>query len=313
MKKLQLESSHYKSLLKNYENHLKILGYPEKTQESFTNHVKEFMYQLEEQNCRNITGLKQSHKEFYENYLTQRKNEIYEGRLATNTINKHYVAINNFMNYLHHHNPELETIHFNREKATSNPTVLKEKEIKDLYEVTYERNREGSYYSGQRDRVILAIYYGCGLRLSEGINLNVEDIDFMNQTLKVIKGKGNKSREVPIALNCLEDLKSYIEEGRTWYQEYHKQGVYQKKQATPSLLINQQGGRLQSGGIYARINSMQTRAMIKRFSPHSLRHSIATHLLAAGMELEKIKEFLGHSSLESTQIYTHLIHEDATL
>ena len=312
MKKLHLESSHYKSLLKHYKSHLKILGYPEKTQYSFTNHVREFMHQLSEQNCRNIAGLKQSHKEFYENYLTQRRNETYHGRLATNTINKHYVAINNFMNYLHHHNPDLETIHFARLEVESNPTVLKEKEVKDLYEVTYQRNREGSYYSGQRDRAILAIYYGCGLRLSEGINLNVEDIDFMNQTLKVLKGKGSKSREVPIAVNCLEDLKSYINEGRNWYLEDHKQrGI--RKQESAALLLNQSGNRLQSGGIYYRIKSMQTRAMIKRFSPHSLRHSIATHLLAAGMELEKIKEFLGHSSLESTQIYTHLIHEDATL
>lgn len=309
MKKLHLKSSHYKELLKTYKSHLEILGYPEKTQYSFTSHVREFMHQLEGTKCPSITGLNQRHKSFYENYLTQRKNETYHGGLATNTINKHYVAINNFMNYLHHHDPDLETIHFSREKATSRPTVLKEKEIKDLYEVTYQRSREGSYYKGQRDRAILAIYYGCGLRLSEGINLNIDDIDFINQKLIVRKGKLNKSREVPIAIQCLEDLKSYLNEGREWYLEDHKQTNQPKRKQTiesQALLLNQRSDRLKSSGIYIRLKSMQTRAMVRTFSPHSLRHSVATHLLTAGMELEKIKDFLGHSSLESTQIYTHL-------
>lgn len=310
MKKLKLQSSHYKEIIKTYEVYLKSLGYPEETQSSFTSHVREFLHYLDTQ-CPFITDLKPEHREEYEHYLKNRKNETYHGGLASNTINKHYVAVNNFMTYLYNHHPDLETIHFKREETTSNPTVLKEKEIKDLYEVTYERGREGSYFKGQRDRAILAIYYGCGLRLSEGISLNVEDIDLLNQKLIVRNGKGNKSREVPIAVRCLEDLKSYINEGREWYLEDHKQSRYPRRKQgveTAALLVNQKGNRLKSSGIYLRIESLRTRAMIKPFSPHSLRHSVATHLLKAGMELEKIKDFLGHSTMESTQIYTHLVY-----
>lgn len=309
MKKLKLESSHYKKLLENYEDHLKTLGYPVETQYSFTNHVKEFLHWLNTK-CSLINELKESHRSQYESYLKSRKNQTQGGGLNSHSINKHYVAINNFMTYLHAHNRHLNTLHFKRLETTSNPTVLTEKEIKDLYEVSYESTRTGSYYRGQRDRAMLAIYYGCGLRLSEGVKLDLSDLDFTNQILKVRNGKNNKSRIVPIAVNCLEDLRKYIEESRDWYHYTHgTNNPNQQKENLDkeALFLNCYGRRISKYSVYKVLNKLKRRTQIeKRFSTHSLRHSIATHLLSAGMELEKIKDFLGHSSLESTQLYTHL-------
>ena len=305
MKKLALKSNHYKEIIKAYEAWLEVLGYPEETKYSFPVHVREFLYYLEEHSCLSITHLQESHRDEYESHLKSRKNQVRGGGLESNTINKHYVAINNFMSYLHYHNRNLQTFHFSKQEATSSPIILKETEIQALYEISYERGREGSYYYGQRDRAILAIYYGCGLRLSEGIALDIDDIDFTNQILRVRKGKGGKSREVPIAVKCLEDLKSYVEEGRDWYKYNYK---HQKKQdIEEALFLNTRGNRLGRSGIYLRLQKLQSRLLIdKHFSTHSLRHSVATHLLRAGMEIEKIREFLGHNSLESTQLYTHL-------
>jgi len=316
MKKLKLTSSHYRELLKNYQTHLETLNYPLDTITSFTSHVKEFLHHLSTQYSF-ITDLHPSYQNQYLNHLNTRQNQTRGGGLATNTINKHKVAINNFMTYLLSHNRNLETLHFKTEEVASHPTVLTEQEIKELYQVSYEWGYVGSYHYGQRDRAILAIYYGCGLRLSEGVSLNLSDIDQTNHLLKVRKGKGGKTREVPIVSKCLEHLTTYIEESREWYTYSHGTNtLHQKKPNTDgeALLLNQKGRRLGKSSIYRTLHRLKERTTIdKSFSTHSLRHSIATHLLTAGMELDRIQEFLGHSTLESTQIYTHLAYGNEEL
>jgi len=317
MKKLNVRSTHYKEILKTYEVWLESLGYPKETKESFPLHVREFLYYLEQTGCLSVTDLQLNHRNDYEDYLKSRRNETRGGGLNSHTINKHYVAVNNFMSYLHAHNRNLQTLHFRRIEANSAPVVLTEKEVKELYEATYERERTGSYYRGQRDRAMLAVYYGCGLRLKEGTSLDLSDIDFSNQILKVRNGKKQKSREVPIAVRCLEDLKSYVEEGRDWFNYTHgTNNPNQKKEAVDkeALFLNCYGKRLSKSTVYMTLKKLRARTLIeKNFSTHSLRHSVATHLLTAGMEIETIREFLGHSTLESTQIYTHIAYGNDTV
>jgi len=129
--------------------------------------------------------------------------------------------------------------------------------------------------------------------------------------LPVRNTKNKKERLVPIIDKALEHIKTYLDEARYWFTLDHKQTSYKDRinsNPTQALILNQKGTRLTTG-YYNRLWLLQERAGITtKVNPHILRHSIATHLLAKGMQLEDIKDFLGHSSLESTQIYTHIAH-----
>ena len=158
-----------------------------------------------------------------------------------------------------------------------------------------------------RDRAMLAIFYGCGLRRNEGVNVDLSDINFDRSILHVRKGKNNKERMVPISKASLKHLQGYI------YDHRH-QLIRSKEEA---LFLSQQGKRMQGQSMLLRLKKLQYLTgdldlLNKEIGLHTLRHSIATHLLSAGMKLESISRFLGHSSLESTQIYTHLLEEETT-
>ena len=147
---------------------------------------------------------------------------------------------------------------------------------------------------------MLAAYYGCGLRRNEGVNLDISDILFDKNFVFVRKGKNYKERYVPMSAGVKEDLQNYIDFVRP---------VLIKSNAK-ALFLNQHGKRLGSNSMADRLQNLKEKSEInKEAGLHALRHSIATHLLQSGMELEKIKRFLGHSSLESTQIYTHIANE----
>jgi integrase/recombinase XerD len=158
------------------------------------------------------------------------------------------------------------------------------------------------------------------LRRSEGKNLNITDIDLQKRLLFVRKGKGNKQRYVPIAAKHLQDIKDYLQEGRewflmnnntkeTWQSQRHGKPLEKKTGADDTAFFVSQSA-IRMNEFYQRLGQMKQRAEInKTITLHGLRHSIATHLLQSGMEIEEIAKFLGHSSLASTQIYTHIINE----
>ena len=120
-------------------------------------------------------------------------------------------------------------------------------EIKQLYEATFLPHRHNTIAIGQRDRAIIAIFYGCGLRRSEGKNLNINDIDLQKQLLFVRKAKGNKQRYVPIANKHLQDIKDYLKEGREWFLYHHDSNEmhHSKRHGTP--LIKKKIGSPPSG------------------------------------------------------------------
>ena len=148
---------------------------------------------------------------------------------------------------------------------------------------------------------MLELYYSCGLRRREGVQLNVKDIDLYNRRLHVKHGKGYKERIVPFT----DQTASYF---RDYLQNFHNR-VVQKGEL--GFLLNLKGKRITGQSLLIRLKKLQTQnnsqgLMNKTIGLHTLRHSIATHLLHGGMELNYIQQFLGHASLESTQIYTHL-------
>jgi len=153
---------------------------------------------------------------------------------------------------------------------------------------------------GIRDRAMLSVFYGCGLRRNEGANLAVKDVQFNRSMLHVKKGKNYKERYVPMVGRVRNDLYEYLQ---------HSRPLLANNTTGNWLFVGYRGGTVGGNILGGRFKKLKGIAQINQEgSLHTLRHSIATHLLGAGMTLEHIAQFLGHSSLESTQIYTHVLH-----
>jgi tyrosine recombinase XerC len=157
-------------------------------------------------------------------------------------------------------------------------------------------------FFGLRDRAILEILYTSGMRVSELIGINIGDIDFIGGVVKV-KGKGDKERIVPVGSKALEAIELYTEK-REEALNNKKKDIVKDKQA---LFLDKWGGRLAARSIRRIVDKyLKQTAMDRGISPHTLRHSFATHMLNAGADLRAVQELLGHVSLSTTQIYTHI-------
>ena len=153
------------------------------------------------------------------------------------------------------------------------------------------------------ERLTLSLFYGCGLRASEGGALNLADVNAQSGLLYVRHGKGGKRRVVPMTPSIIKDIETYINEQRP-----SQISRYTKVADRRALALNKIGTRMQ-GDSYRKVFKAllaQCEDIRQDVSLHSLRHSIATHLLADGMRIERVRDFLGHSCLESTQIYTRV-------
>jgi integrase/recombinase XerC len=167
--------------------------------------------------------------------------------------------------------------------------VFSEKEINKAIETI-----DFSDFEGVRDRAIIELFYTTGIRRSELINVQLVDIDFYKETVKVT-GKRNKERIIPLLPSTIDVLKTYLKVRNKWVQ----------RQEESTLFITKKGVKINQTLVYRIINTYFSRVSTKnKKSPHILRHSFATHLLTNGADLNAIKELLGHSSLASTQVYT---------
>ena len=321
MKSLPLQSQHYKYLLQSYQEYLQVTDYAEKTWQSWPVHVREFLHYTEQKNINHITVVDANHVNDFIQYLKQRKNRTTGGGLSSSMINGIINAVNVFAKFLNSTgNYVLDLTAHREETSVTEKNILTITQIKQLYEATFLPYEWNSTAMGQRDRAIIALYYGCGLRRGEGVQLNITDIDLQRRLLFVRKAKGNKQRYVPIATKHLQDIEGYIKEGREWFLYHHETTAewhskrngkpLQKKSETvgDAFLVTHWGNRFINPEY--RIRYLQSKVEIEKpVTLHGLRHSIATHLLQSGMELEEIAKFLGHASLASTQIYTHIVNE----
>jgi integrase/recombinase XerC len=155
---------------------------------------------------------------------------------------------------------------------------------------------------GLRDRAILELLYGSGLRVSELCSLDIDDIDLRKETI-VVTGKGRKERQVPIADPARHALAGYMGAARAALLEAAK-GT-----STPALFLNRRGTRLGPRSVRAMLDTYTSADGLGPISPHGLRHSFATHLLDGGADLRAVQELLGHENLATTQIYTHVSTE----
>jgi integrase/recombinase XerD len=156
---------------------------------------------------------------------------------------------------------------------------------------------KGTEPAALRDRALLELMYACGLRASEAIGLEVADLDLDDKVLRA-RGKGSKERVVPIGGTAAGAVRIYLERGRP---------ALVKGEPVPHLFVNFRGGPLTRQGLYKIVRRhARTAGLEDRLSPHTLRHTFATHLLAGGCDLRSVQEMLGHADVATTQLYTHL-------
>ena len=173
------------------------------------------------------------------------------------------------------------------------PDVLNEKEIEDVLNAI-----DRSTDDGERNRAILEVMYGCGLRVSELVNLKISEVHTEEEYL-IVTGKGNKQRLVPINGMALKHIDIYLKSVRNH--------VIIKKGNEDVLFLNRRGSMLSRVMIFYIIKQLVEKTGIKKtISPHTFRHSFATHLLENGADLRAVQEMLGHESITTTEIYTHI-------
>lgn len=223
------------------------------------------------------------------NYLNKKKK-------SSRTQARFLSSIKSFYNYLIFddkikENPSIEIYSPKLEKKL--PIVLSIKEVDEIIE-----SIDLSLDNGERNRTIIECLYSCGLRVSELINLKISEINFSDEYIKVI-GKGNKQRITPINNNLITYFKNYINEIRS--------KIKIDKKNTDCLFLNRRGKKISRVLVFNIVKEASEKVGNKKnISPHTFRHSFATHLVEGGADLRAVQEMLGHSNITTTEIYTHL-------
>jgi len=296
----------YTTITAEYVTWLETLGFSDGMIYDYKFRLYDFFEWLENKQIQSINRLTNKHITEYQNYLETRPSKTHKGRLlSVSHLNHNFLAIDKLLEFLHQYGmtgapvPTNYRMKVDEQERIQKIEVFTQEEIKILYNCipnTYQNfgfeKRQAKQYEL---RLIFALFYGCGLRLSEGYNLRIQDVDFDKKTVFVEQGKNYKDRIIPMSAGVYNELQDYIYNYRNRLKLNHNRlFIYVK------MVLHQRIKHLQDV-----CNDENIKA--KRLSLHVLRHSIATHLLQNGMSIENISLFLGHSSLDTTQIYTHLI------
>lgn len=234
--------------------------------------------------------------DFIKGYLVY----MYDKKLSRNSIARKLSSLRSFYKYLYNNNI-VKTNPFKYVKTPKKekklPKYLGVEELEIIF-----KTPNITIPLGQRDKLILEILYATGIRVSELVNIKIGDIDFNKKEIK-INGKGNKERIAEFGDYCLDAIDLFIENGRNILLSKHNK-------VCEYLIINEKGNKITTRGVEKIIdNIIKKAALKKKVTPHMLRHTFATHLLNEGCDILTVKELLGHESLESTQVYTHVSNE----
>ena len=262
--------------------------YSNETINSYMNDLYKYYKYISKKNL-NINNIKRKDIMEYTKYLR-------EQQLSTSSINHNISVLRTFYKFLVLSNrfvtDPMEYLEVPKLRKTL-PKVLSIDEVKKLLDI--DLVDKYSY----RNKAMLELMYATGLRVSELINLKLNDIDLDSDLIRTL-GKGSKERIIPIGDYDIYYLKKYI-------LEYRKELL---KTNTDYIFLNNHGKKLSRQSFYKLVKELAIKKNIKtEFSPHTLRHSFATHLLDRGADIVSIKEMLGHSSLSTTQIYTHISNQ----
>jgi len=315
MKQLPVSSPSYKYIIQSFKEWLDILGYAETTVYSMPNYIRELLHYLESQGKTQVSQLENKDLQAYYRRLKQRSNTREGGGLSNSYLNKHLQALQKFSDYLRQTGRlQLPKLYIPTEEDDQEiKDILSQEEIQQLYKAAgrypepTERIAPWLYEAlALRDKAMLTIFYACGLRRNEAVHLDISDLQTEKQYIYIKKGKNYKERLVPINATGISHLQNYLYESRPRFLRNEKEEAF---------FISQRGKRINGQSLLLRLKILMARTentdlQQKEIGLHTLRHSIATHLLQNGMKLESIAKFLGHSSLESTQIYTHLLEQE---
>lgn len=292
--------------VQEFYNFLKYeLNMSENTIKSYVFDVNLFMNFLEKEGV----DLKSVDKNVIRNWMTERlEHTTYRGNLeGERSLARRICSLKKYFKFLLNkkyisENPFISIA--SPKKRIKNPDVLYAKQVAELLKANRERTDE----LASRDQALLEIMYCSGLRCSEVTGLIITQIDFHNRTI-LIKGKGGKERVVPFSENCKEYLLDYAKNLRKKLEQT-------AGERTNYFFLNSKGKKLTNRGLEYIIESISKKAGLSlgfSLHPHVLRHSFATNLLENGADLRVIQELLGHSSINTTQIYTHVSKENLKL
>lgn len=280
-----------KNIIEEFTQYLKYeKNYSEYTINNYSIDLNQFIIFCDENN---IKTYKEVDYQFIRKYL----NFLYEKKYTSKTICRHISSLRKLFKYLE----QKKQIKENPMLLVTNPKVTK-KLPKYLNYVDIDillNTPDKTDVLGLRNALILELLYSTGIRVSELSNIKIEDINFNEREIRVL-GKGSKERIVVFGKICLELLNNYINNSRKKLL----------KENNEYLLLNKNGNKLSVRGIQLIVENILKQSSIKyNISPHTLRHTFATHLLDAGADLMSVKELLGHDSLSTTSIYTHISNE----
>lgn len=271
-----------KKHIENFKNYLKAeIDVSPHTLRAYTNDLEEFLSFIDKK-PKDIDNLD------IRSFLAV----LHQKKLKKTSIARKLATIRSFFKFLSREG----YVKFNPAKLVATPKIPKKlprfltvDEVFSLVDAP-----AGETFKATRDRAIFELLYSCGLRISELTSLDIGDLDIKESLIRV-KGKGRKERIVPVGAKALSSINNYLPERVS------------VKKRTEALFLNSRGGRLTQRSISRlMIEYSRTINLIGQISPHVLRHTFATHMLHGGADLRTIQELLGHSSLSSTQIYTHV-------
>lgn len=271
-------------------NYLKIeRGLADNTSKSYQTDLK-ILHSWIKDKYPKLSPLKVSTSQLQE-FLYQRSKAV-----KTTTLNRSLASLRTYFAFLHFSNyrdTNPMAIIESPKTERSLPDVLSIEEIDEII-----AQIDLSHPQGERNRAIIELLYSCGLRVSELINLRISDL-FFDEAFIRVEGKGSKQRLIPIAPITQKYIETYIKEIRI-HQEI-------KNAASDIIFLNRRGNKLTRNMIFIIIKDLVSMTNInKNVSPHTFRHSFATHLLENGADLSAIQQMLGHESITTTEIYTHI-------
>ena len=283
--------SQFRSALENFLNYMLIeRNFSQNTRESYNNDLKRYLMFMQE-SAREMRGITASH---IERFIS----ELYETGLEASSMARNISAIRSFHKFLVIErsldtNPA-ETLHLPKQ-ARYLPTVLTVEETMHLLEAPLSTTPQSKFAT--RDKALLELLYATGVRVSELVNLQQQSL-YLEAGFVRIFGKGSKERLVPVGDSAVK----WINEYRTGLRLSLVKGY-----SDDYIFLNSRGKKLSRMAIYSMVQHYAQLAGIeKNISPHTFRHTFATHLLEGGADLRAVQEMLGHSSIVTTQIYTHI-------
>jgi integrase/recombinase XerD len=295
MEKFIIYSKEYRQHYDRFMKYVYAIGYSPASCKTFRTSISEFLCWLEVKSITAIDVTENVIKNYYD--YQQERPAGNGGVLSESRITLNMYTIKLFFQEMQDNDliaiHPMNNLEYTADHKRTRENLLTIDDIKKLYDIC----------ETAKQRAMLGIIYGCGLRRNEAEKLDAKDVHFRSSMLYVREGKGGRKRTIPLSKSIVEDLKNY-------YYSDRPELINHAWGDASAFMLNQYGARMKGSTYSDEIKMLiQNAKLDQRISLHHFRHAIATHLLDSGMKTEYVKDFLGHMSIETTQTYTHITDE----